>query len=78
MPFCQRQVTYLGHVVSSAGVAVDPDKVARIRNWPTPANVSELRSFLGLASYYRRYVAGFAKLANPWHALTGKVDAKAS
>ena len=48
--FFQRQVTYLGHVVSNAGVAVDPDKVARIRNWPTPANVSELRSFLGLAS----------------------------
>ena len=68
----QREVSYLGHVVSEQGVAVDPDKIARIRDWPIPTTQSELRSFLGLASYYRRYVLQFAKVASPSHALTGR------
>ena len=73
----QTQVVYLGHIVSKEGVAVDPDKIARVRDWPTPTTQAELRSFLGLASYYRRYVSNFAKLAAPLHALTGKADTKA-
>ncbi len=71
----QKRVAYLGHIVSEDGVAVDPDKIARIRDWPTPTNQAELRSFLGLASYYRKYVSNFAKVASPLHALTGKGDA---
>ena len=67
--FFQTQVAYLGHVVSKEGVAVDPDKIARIRDWPVPTTVAELRSFLGLASYYRRYVDNFSTLAGPLHAL---------
>ena len=68
----RQEVAYLGHVVSKEGVAVDPEKIARIRDWPIPTTQSELRSFLGLASYYRRYVSQFAKVAAPLHALTGK------
>ena len=70
------QVAYLGHVVTKEGVAVDQDKIARVRDWPAPTTQSELRSFLGLASYYRRYVSNFARVAAPLHALTGKEDAK--
>ena len=71
----QKRVAYLGHIVSEDGVAVDPGKMARIRDWPTPTNQAKLRSFLGLASCYRKYVSNFAKVVSPLHALTGKSDA---
>ena len=71
----QKRVAYLGHIVSEDGVAVDTDKIARIRDWPIPTNQAELRSFFGLASYYRKYVSNFAKVASPLHSLTGKIDA---
>ena len=76
-PLFQTQVVYLGHIVSKEGVAVDSDKIARVRDWPTRTTQAELHSFLGLASYYRRYVSNLAKLAASLHALTGKADAKA-
>ena len=66
------KVTYLGYVVSKECVTVDPDKVAAIQKFPTPASVKELRSFLGLASYYRRFIPGFSKVASPLFALTHK------
>jgi len=68
----QRKVKFLGHVVSEAGIECDPDKVAAIATWPTPTNVSEVRTFCGLASYYRTFVQDFAKLAKPLHNLTQK------
>lgn len=60
--FFQPEVRYLGHVISANGVSTDPAKVEAIAKWLPPRTVSELRSFLGFASYYRRFVEGFAKL----------------
>lgn len=60
--FFKRKVTFLGHQVSSEGVTTDPDKTKVIRDWQQPRTISQLRSFLGLASYYRRFVRSFSKL----------------
>lgn len=76
--FFQHQVDYLGHVVSAAGVATDPKKIAAVAEWPTPGTVTELRSFLGFASYYRRFVEGFARLAAPLHKVVAKLAGKKS
>lgn len=61
--FFQRDVLYLGHVISDQGVSTDPRKVEVVAKWQPPTTVSQLRSFLGFARYYRRFVEGFAKLA---------------
>lgn len=68
----QRSVSFLDHVVSASGIATDPQKIHDIVNWPVPQNVKEVRAFLGLCGYYRRYVERFAELARPLHALTEK------
>ena len=67
-----KRVNYLGHVISAEGVGTDPAKAETVRSWPTPTTVGELRSFLGLASYYRRFIAGFGSIAQPLHRLTEK------
>ena len=66
------QVKYLGHVFSSNGMEPDPVKTSAVFNWHTPVNVSNLRSILGLASYYRRYIHKFSDIAAPLHLLTNK------
>lgn len=71
--FFQQEVGYLGHVISSQGVSTDPKKIEAVANWRRPSQVSELRSFLGFASYYRRFVNGFAKLAGPLHQLVAEL-----
>ena len=68
----EQQVLYLGYVVSEAGISVDTSKVEAIEKFPIPRNVKELRLFLGLASYYRCFIAGFSKIAHPLFALTKK------
>ena len=70
--FAQALVKYLGHVISRDGVSPDPDKTQKVREFPVPTDVSRVRQFLGLASYYRRFVSGFAAIAGPLHSLLKK------
>jgi hypothetical protein len=63
--FYQSKIHYLGHVISGEGIAVDPTKVEAIMEWPMLMNVPEVHSFMGLAGYYRWFVEGFSKIANP-------------
>jgi len=67
------EVHFLGHVVSGERVATDPSKIDLVKEWPEPRDVHEVRSFLGLASYYRRFVPTFAEIAAPLHALMGRI-----
>ena len=66
------EVNYLGHVVSSEGIRTDPTKISQVSCWPIPTNSEELQSFLGLASYYRRFIKGFAQISEPLIRLTRK------
>ena len=68
----QKEVPFLGHVVSGDGIRTDPGKVEAISEWPTPQTVREVRGFLGLCAYYRRFVKGFSQIAAPLHRLTRK------
>lgn len=70
--FLKREVTFLGHVVSSDGIKTDPERVKAVETWATPLDVKELQSFLGLASYYRRFISGFSIIAEPLYKLCRK------
>ena len=70
--FLLDQVVFLGHVISEARISIDPSKVEAMVDWTRPTNVSEVRSFLGLTGYYRRFVEGFSRIVAPMTQLTRK------
>ena len=68
----QKQVSFLGHLISEEGVRTSPEKVKCIQERPIPTNISELRSFIGLCSYLRRFIPEFSTICKPFHILTEK------
>jgi hypothetical protein len=68
-----KEVSFLGHIITDGGIAVDPRKVQDVLNWSPPKNVPEIRSFLGLVGYYRRFIEGFSKIVKPLTTLLEKV-----
>jgi hypothetical protein len=70
--FWLTEVDFIGHVISAGGVSVDPGKVKDVLNWMSPATVSDIRSFLGLAGYYSRFIKDFSKIAKPMTKLLEK------
>nr|XP_027120498.1 uncharacterized protein LOC113737468 [Coffea arabica] len=72
--FCQEKVSFLGHIISKDGLTVDLVKVEAIAKWKQPENPTEIRSFLGLAGYYRRFIKDFSRIAEPLMNLTKKQE----
>lgn len=70
--FCKKELAFLGHIVSEKGIQPDPGKVEKVQNFPIPTNLTELRGFIGLASYYRRFIKDFASIVEPMHRLMRK------
>ena len=65
----QKEVTFLGHVVSADGTKTDPEKLKAVKTWPVPVNMKELQSFLGLGGYCRKLILGFSSIAEPLYTL---------
>ena len=70
--FLKRKVSYLGHILSKDGLSPDPKKIEAVKNFPVPKNIKNIRQFLGLAGYYRRFIKDFAKIAKPLTTLLQK------
>ena len=72
--FFKNEIKYLGHVVSEQGVSTDPGKIIAVTEWPQPTIVTEVRSFLGFVSYYRRFIPNFSKVAKPLNQLLQNLE----
>ncbi|XP_072058154.1 uncharacterized mitochondrial protein AtMg00860-like [Arachis hypogaea] len=70
--FWKEKVKFLGHVVNKGGIVIDPSKVKAVMEWERPTTVTEVRSFLGLAGYYQRFIEGFSRVALSMTKLTQK------
>jgi hypothetical protein len=68
--FWLKQVAFLGHIISKGGISVDPSKIQDVLSWNAPVSVGDIQNFLGLASYYRRFIEGFSKITKPMTELT--------
>ena len=73
--FSREQITFLGYKISEGQIQMDERKVQAVIDWPTPTKVTELRSFLGLANYYRRFIKGYSKIVSPLTDLLNKDQA---
>jgi hypothetical protein len=70
--FWLKEVLFLGHVISTGGIAIDPSKVQEVLDWMSPKSVTQIRSFLGLAGYYHQFIPNFSKIAKPMTQLLEK------
>ena len=71
--FAQTEIQYLGHIVNAQGIRPDPKKVAAVQSWPEPRNVHDVRSFLGLCNYFRKFIDHYSSIAVPLTNLTKKL-----
>lgn len=71
---CQKELLFLGHKVSEQGLSTDQNKIKAVEQWPTPRSTKEVRSFLRLTSYYRKFILHYADKAKPLHRLTEKSE----
>jgi hypothetical protein len=70
--FWLKEVMFLAHIISTKGIAVDPSKVQEVLDWKSPKSVTQIRSFIGLAGYYHRFIPKFSKIAKPMTKLLEK------
>ena len=70
--FFKDKIQYLGHVVTKEGISVDPENIKVIEDWPVPKDVTDVRSFMGITGYYRRFIEGFSRIVNPINSLQKK------
>ena len=72
--FGAQEIQFLGHVIGIDGIKPDPTKVEKVKNFPQPENTTELRSFVRLISYYRRFIQDFSKISKPLFELTKRIN----
>src|SRR4051794_21290168 len=70
--FCLKELRFLGHILSTGGVSIDPEKIKTVQEWRAPATQTDVRAFLGLEGYYRKFVEGFSSIARPMTQLLKK------